>query len=136
MTVTLEQLKTWSDEKILTFVKNEKRDGVMLQDAWNETAHPEYLFQAFYDDVMRHLYTPEEYERLYAEIEDLMDLEDGLTKEEFLEDNVWLWEDAGELAPDINPKYQKELDLYIFKYLADNEGWGDKFLLDFVNDEL
>ena len=57
---TLDDLKLWSDQEILTFVQGNTRNGETLISAWNETPHPETMFIDFYDEVMSKLYTDEE----------------------------------------------------------------------------
>lgn len=143
MTLTLEQLKAWSDEKILTFMQTTTRDGETLHSAWNETPHPETLFIDFYDEVMSKTYTDEEKERLRQIMladgrgETVDDDGNALnTLDEMLAYRPRFKEDAAEDCDEINPAYRPVMQLYVFKWLLNNEGWGDEFLLAFVNDEL
>ena len=140
---SLEELKQWSDEEILSFVQHIKRDGEDLRSAWNDTAHPESLFIDFYDEVMVNVYTDVEKAKLYKHF-----IDDGLAEEtdddgnnlETLDallgefDN--LKEDAGEDAGFINESYEPLLQIYTFKWMLNSQQWGDEFLLKFVNDEL
>ena len=140
---TLEELKKWSDEKILLFVEGTTRDGNDLTSAWNETVHPESLFIDFYDEVMVGTYTNEEKETLYKRF-----IEDGQSEATDEDVNVLvtldallvvfdnLIEDSGEDAGFINPDYQSLLMTYMFKWMLASDQWGDEFLLSFVNDEL
>ena len=137
--ITLAELKTWSDEKILTYLENVPEGKADLHECWNETVHPETLFIDFYDEVMCDTYTTEEKAKLYEEVIDSAadtEDEDGnefTTLDSLLEANEYLKEDAGELSEDINPKYARLLKLYMFKWLLASEDWGDKFLFDYVN---
>tara|TARA_Y100000813_G_C23825363_1_gene194964 strand:- start:30 stop:488 length:459 start_codon:yes stop_codon:yes gene_type:complete len=140
---SLQELKQWSDEEILSFVQHAKRDGEDLQSAWNCTAHPEPLFIDFYDEVMVNIYTEVEKVKLYKRF-----IDEGLAEEadddgnnlETLDallgefDN--LKEDAGEDAGLINESYEPLLQIYMFKWMLMSQQWGDEFLLKFVNDEL
>ncbi len=140
---SLQELKQWSDEEILSFVQHAKRDGEDLQSAWNCTAHPETLFIDFYNEVIINLYTDEEKAKLYRRF-----IDDGLAKETddfgnyletldaLLEEFNYLKEDAGEDAGLINESYESILQVYIFKWMLSSEQWGDEFLLKFVNNEL
>ena len=140
---SLEELKKWSDEEILSFVQNTKRDGEDLWSAWNDTVHPESLFIDFYDEVMVNTYTDEEKAKLYRRF-----IDDGLaeetdddgntldTLEALLEEFDHLKEDAGEDAGFINKSYEPLLQTYMFKWMLASQQWGDEFLLKFVNDDL
>ena len=140
---TLEELKQWSDEKILSFVQNTTRNGDDLHFAWNETVHPETLFIDFYDEVMVNTYTDKEKATLHKRF-----IDDGLAEESdddgtaletldsLLKEFDNLKEDAGEDAGFINPDYEPLLQMYMFKWMLASDQWGDEFLLSFVNDEL
>ena len=140
---TLEELKQWSDERILSFVQNTTRDGDDLTSAWNETVHPESLFVDFYDEVMVNTYTDAEKATLHKRF-----IDDGLAEESdddgnaletldsLLEEFENLKEDSGEDAGFINPDYEPLLQTYMFKWMLASDQWGDEFLLSFVNDEL
>ena len=142
-TISLEELKQWSDEEILSFVQHSKRDGEDLWSAWNDTVHPESLFIDIYDEVMVNIYTDVEMAKLYKRF-----IDDGLVEETYddgnnletldalLEEFNFLKEDAGEDAGLINESYESILQVYIFKWMLSSEQWGDEFLLKFVNNEL
>lgn len=133
--ITLDGMRQWSDGKILTFVREHRVDEMDLQDAWNETVHPEDLFKDFYDEVMRDKYTQADWEKLFEELGSMLDVEDGQTPRDALEEQEHLWEDAGELSREINPEYEPLLYIYMFKWLLNSKGWGDEFLLSFANGE-
>lgn len=138
MTTTLDDLKSWNDTKILEFAKTFV-DGETLYSAWNNTVHPEGLFIDFYDEVMVDLYTKEQKAKVLEQLKDdyLSYLEEEETDiadlDEMLNDATHLKEDAGELAPEIDPKYEQVLDLYLFKWLLK---YGDDFLVAFANGSL
>lgn len=131
--ITLAEMRLWQEDKILQFVREHRCEDMNLLRAWNETHHPEYLFQSFFDDVLRDKYSPKEWEKLFAEIDDLLVLEEGQSPREFLEDNIWFWEDAAELAPKINSAYQTDLEIYAFRFLLKHDVFSEEFLLGFAN---
>ena len=141
MTITLENLKSFTDTQILEFA-NTFVDGETLQSAWNHTPHPESLFIDFYDEVMVDLYTKEQKAKVLQELKDdyLYNVEDEhmhiTDLDELLSDATHLKEDAGEMAPEIDPKYEQVLDLYLFKWLLNSTSWGDEFLVAFANGSL
>ena len=136
-TLTIEDLKSWDNPKILDFVRNIRCKGKTLHSAWNESVHPEYLFYDFYDEVMVDVYTDEQKAVLLQRFKDEGLIEDEhmhLTDlDEVLEEYIYLKEDCGEESIEIIPQLQDQFDIYMFKWLLNSTGWGDEFLVAFAN---
>ena len=133
---SIEELKQWSDEEILSFFQHAKRDGEDLRSSWNDTVHQESLFIDFYDEDMVNIYTDVEKAKLYKRLTD-----DGLVEETdddrnnletldcLLEEFNFLIEDAEKMrAWSMNP--MNLFFKYIFKWMLMSQQWGDEFFWD------
>ena len=138
--ITLEDLQSFDDTMILEFMNKTKVEDETVYSAWNETAHPETLFYDFYDEVMVNVYTKEQKAALLQRFKD-----EGLVHDEYmdhtdldevLEELRFLKEDCGEDSIEIIPELKDRFYIYIFKWLLNNTGWGDEFLVAFANGSL
>ena len=132
MAHTLESLKAMSDMEIDEIMATK---GYEMHLAWNETVHPENLFEDFYEDIVKDRLTTEQRRELLATLNEECDGEFE-SLDECLEEESHLREDAGELPIGWDGISENEFYRYAFKWCLASTGWADDFLLRFMNGEL
>lgn len=131
MVHTLASLQAMSDKEIDELML---KRGYDLHLAWNETVHPESLFEDFYNDFVRNKLTTEQQKELLSMLNEECD---GAyeTLDECLKQESYLCEDAGELPIGWEGISDVEFYRYFFKWCLASTGWADEFLVNFLNNE-
>ena len=132
MAHTLASLQAMSDKEIDELMLQR---GYDLHLAWNETVHPESLFEDFYNDVVKNRLTTEQQKELLSMLNEECD-GNYVTLDECLEGESYLREDAGELPIGWEGISDGEFYRYAFKWCLASTGWADEFLVRFMNGEL